>query len=295
MTASMAKMCLYKPAGDKTVVYTTTTKGAYVGTSPIENEVTIDTLTSPLPPMENAYFTLTYNMTSPGIILHFKKAVHMLSDLINGWNMCAIQNGHEEQHIVMRPISVSSSYQKTHVHVQNTSKYTIHVFAFTHGYVGCWSPYEEKQVPINSFTKAVGMTNTTTVVNGPIVVMQDRPVFKMTAYIYKKTSTTVCVITENVVLRAGFYPNITALIAILNMNITMRGERNGYIYQFVQGKTSRAMTMGVEAAHRQHEPSFLLIEPVSSLLGAWEGEALTLHLRTSKRCMFECPVAHVMM
>lgn len=293
-------MCLYNAAeqNKKSVVYTTTTKGTYIGTFPIDDEIMIDALTSPLH-MENAYFTLTYDMTSPGTILHFKKAVYTLADLVNGWNMCAIQNGHDEQHLVMRPVS-SSPQHKTHVQIINTSccTSTIHAFASTYGYIGCWRPGEEKKVPITSFTKA--QTTTLTLaqnVNGPIVVMQDRPVFKMTAYIYKKNTPTVCVIQETVVLRAGFYQNITALIALLNMNITMRGERNGFIYQFVQGKSSssKGMTMGVEAAHRQHEPSFLLIEPISSMLGAWEGEALTLHLRTSKRCMFECPVASVIM
>lgn len=75
---------------------------------------------------------------------------------------------------------------------------------------------------------------------------------------------------ESVVLPAGIYFDIDALILALNRNIKMRGERNGPVYFFTRGKKRHILR--VAAHHRQPHPSQVTFVPTDAgyILGLWE-------------------------
>ena len=264
-------------------LHMTSLQGECVASSPLSQDV-LEVVSSLVPSIDDMYFTVAYDMAYPGIICQFTRPIHTIADLINNWNIKA-SNKHE---LIM-------NYEvddPQHVCIQNMSQFTIHLFANSHGYLGSWTPCESKRLQVMTFTTFANY-DANVYQTGPIVVMMPRPVFTLTAYIYsKKHESDFYILHEDVTIPPGFYRNTTELIAIMNKNIAMRGARNGFIYNFVQGKHGK---IGIEASHRQPEPSFLLIKPLSFVLGMWEGEPHTLQLRTNKRYIFENTVAHVIM
>lgn len=264
---------------------------------------------SPIP----TYYTLTYENSFPGVVVQYRHSITPMStiaDLLNGWNIHVSQG---TSWLRMQPTTdPTDPTDPTHIVLSNTSPVSTHLFADMYGYIGHWAPYEDKVISIAEFMNVqiiqIQTHSSSVILKSPILVMQDRPVFNLTAYIYKKphknqeTPTATpefYMLNETVILQAGFYNTLSDLVAFINKNIKMRGERNGYIYHFVLGKSGK---IGIEAAHRQPEPSFMLIEPLSfsgvlGVLGTPEGEreSNTLHLRTSKRWMFDHPVAKVIM
>jgi hypothetical protein len=257
--------------------------GTHITSTPMLPHI-LSVVESNVPALENDYFTLAYDTFFPGKLLQYVKTVSSVADLINGWNLLATTTQHE---LIMSHVENDAS----HILLTNMGPRSLHLFSGTYGHVGVWQSYEQKVVNVTFLTSATQTMSHDP--NLPILVMQDRPVFNMTAYIYKKKPEgEFYMLNDQVTIPAGFYANLCELVAIMNRNIKMRGERNGYIYHFIQGKNG---TMGIEAAHRQPEPSFVLIEPLSTVLGMWEGEAHTLHLRTSKKYMFEYAVARIIM
>ena len=118
--------------------------------------------------------------------------------------------------------------------------------------------------------------------------------FEMTAYLYRRNDKGFYTKIEYVTIPAGFYTNIHEFVAVLNSRIYMRGERNGFIYHFV---VMGPMTIGVEASHRQPEPSVLQINQTVECNGVYMGMfdvTMSLPLRTSKRIAFGGNVAGVM-
>jgi hypothetical protein len=269
----------------KGLVHRTTLLGASVGNFPLPADIR-ELVTAPVPSLQDTYFTIVYDMVYPGIVCQFRKMIHTVADLVNNWNIKASQDASCTKHDLIMDYDDDNPH---HVRLQNMSQWTVHLFVNSHGYLGCWMPYEVKIMPTTFYSKLpvdVAWTTPT-----PIVVMQDRPVFALTAYIYtKKQDTDFYILNEDVVVPAGFYRDIAELVACMNKNIRMRGARNGFIYHFVIGKHGN---MGIEASHRQPEPSFILIKPLTFVMGMWEGEAHTLHLRTNKRYIFENTVARI--
>lgn len=241
--------------------------------------------------VENSFFTFV-TPGIPGVLFSYtsSKTIVNVADIINGWNINAMNC--IQPFILYITTATASDDGETSIHMYNSSPEFQYLFAESFGYLGSWGGYESKVIDIDSISRrqtSFTLSRTPPTAPSPIVVLQDRPVFNMTAYIYKKKDSGFYMINETFTIRTGFYDTLTTFIAFLNMNITMRGQRNGFIYQFIHGKTPG--TIGIEAAHRQPEPSFLLIEPLSDVLGTQMGNNLTLKLRTSKREFFDGVVA----
>jgi hypothetical protein len=141
--------------------------------------------------------------------------------------------------------------------------------------IGQWGANEVMKIHLRAFTTGVFQTN-------PIVIVfQDTPIFKFTAYLHrKKTSQQYYAREEQIVLPKGVYIGIGHIAATLNQGITMRGERNGFIFHFV----TRGGKLCVEASHKQPEPSFLEVVPLHTGLGLAEQDAMPL--RTKERLEF---------
>ena len=274
----------YDLRNEKTHV--TTIYGSILSSFPLTEDVRA-VVTRPALPVDNMFFTVIYDSTSPGVICQYTKPVSTIADFINGWNVQATQSMVKHELIMDFAYTEANVESDGLVRLTNMSQHTIHLFANSHNYIGCWTPYESLHIPITSFVTTTPIMS----ISDPIVVMHDRLVFQLTAYIYKKKQQgDFIVLNEEVVIPVGFYKNMTDLIAHMNKNIKMRGERNGFIYHFIQGKNGR---MGIESSHRQPDPSFLLIKPTSCVLGMWENEPHTLYLRTNKKYMFEDTIARV--
>lgn len=155
----------------------------------------------------------------------------------------------------------------------NTSNYSF--------YVGAWQAYENKQFSIQDILQG----------NAPeyFFVFNDIPSFKITGFIYrKKASAGYYTCEETVILPKGIYKGIGCIAAALNQQVSMRGERNGYIYHFITHKGKLSM----EASHKQPEPSFMEVSPMNAGLGLVEQSVL--RLRTKERIDFEYNVVSMM-
>ncbi len=141
--------------------------------------------------------------------------------------------------------------------------------------IGYWSGNEAVSVPLAAITSGG-------VPPSPyVIVLQDTPAFKFTAYLHrKKTNQPYYVREESVWLPKGVYTSMGHVAATLNQCITMRGERNGYIFHFV----THAGKLSVEASHKQPEPSFMEIVPLHLGFGLMEQDVV--RLRTKERLDF---------
>ncbi len=123
----------------------------------------------------------------------------------------------------------------------------------------------------------------------PIVCFQDTPAFTITAYLHrKKTTNTHYARTEIVMLPKGLYFGVGSIAAALNQNVTLRGERNGYVYHFITKKGK----LSIESSHKQPEPSFMEIVPMLHTLGMHDENVL--RLRTKERVDFEYSVCNIL-
>jgi hypothetical protein len=119
------------------------------------------------------------------------------------------------------------------------------------------------------------------------LVLQETPIFEITAYLHRKKAGMHYSRKDTVTLHPGIYYGIGNVAAGLNDSITMRGERNGFIYHFI----TRKGKISIESSHRQPDPSFLEIVPLIKSMGLTEDT--TLRLRTKERIDFEygaCPI-----
>jgi hypothetical protein len=92
---------------------------------------------------------------------------------------------------------------------------------------------------------------------------------------------------ETIVLPRGVYKDIGYIAATLNQGVGLRGERNGFIYNFI----TRGGKLAIEASHKQPEPSFMEIVPCNFGLGLMEQDVL--HLRTNEKLVFPFDVVSV--
>ena len=225
-------------------------------------------------------FTIVFDMEYPGIDFRYTIPVHTLGDFINGWNALVILR--QDKHVLfMKPDWSNPEY----IFMVNATNRVMHLYGCI--YFGRWEPFEVKRLHINSFSYIAEPIVT---YETPIVVKQDIPLFDLTAYIYRKKDAGYYVKTETLVMKAGFYSCMDTFIAQLNYCIKMRGERNGYIYHFIKGK--EFMTLAVEAAHRQPDPSYIDIMPLNPSLGFLD--RTSLQLRTRKREYGCVRIAYVM-
>ncbi len=146
--------------------------------------------------------------------------------------------------------------------------------------IGIWTSSEFRMVTFEELYEGGKMVDT-------YLVLQEQPIFDVTAYLHRKKAGLHYSRKDTVVLKAGIYFGIGNVAASLNDSITMRGERNGYIYHFI----TRKGKICVESSHRQPDPSFLEIVPLAKTLGLTDDT--TLRLRTKERVDFEygaCPI-----
>lgn len=141
--------------------------------------------------------------------------------------------------------------------------------------IGHWHANEAVGVPLAAITSGHVQPSPY------VIVLQDTTAFKCTAYLHrKKTNQPYYVREESVWLPKGVYTSIGHVAATLNQGITMRGERNGYIFHFV----THGGKLSVEASHKQPEPSFMEIVPLHTGLGLMEQDVV--RLRTKERLDF---------
>lgn len=142
--------------------------------------------------------------------------------------------------------------------------------------IGQWEANEIRNVHMTAF-----IANSVEQTYPFVTVLQDTPVFKFTAYLHRKKSDQPYYVREDIIsLPKGVYVGIGNVAATLNQNITMRGERNGFIVHFV----TRGGKLCVEASHKQPEPSFVEIVPLHIGLGLVEQDVV--RLRTKERLDF---------
>lgn len=147
--------------------------------------------------------------------------------------------------------------------------------------VETWAGNETKIIPFHTMTQGG--------ISEPIVCFQDAAAFTITAYLHrKKTTNTHYARKEIVVLPKGVYFGVGSIAAALNQKVTMRGERNGYIYHFITKKGK----LSIESSHKQPEPSFMEIVPMLTGLGM--PEESVLRLRTKERVDFDYGVCNIL-
>jgi hypothetical protein len=217
-----------------------------------------------------------------------------IADLVNHWNAQAVNQA-------KHTLSMSPDYATTdgsYLYLTNTAGVKVNLWAGTQSYIGSWEPYEIRRIATQDFISPI-IPIIPSSPSSPIIVTQDLCIFEATSYLYRrraKTTNEYYTKTEIISVPAGYYSDIDTFVAVLNVYITMRGERNGFVYHFITDGKGR---LGIEATHRQPEPSVLTLKPIPGsnpcVLGlASFDEHVTLPLRTAKRIYFQNPMNIVM-
>ena len=252
-------------------------------------------------PLQLSYPPTTYSFSSES---HFCPSrfsfgdsceLNTCADLVNNWNIKAVKF---RRHTIAMNIDFADS---NYIYMTNAAPTPVHLWAGTssHTYLGTWAGHEIRRMLISDFI-AGQLSDGVSVCRSPIIITHDTPVFEAVAYLYRKGGTgafyPAC---ETITIPAGYYHDVAMLVAVLNSRVQMRGERNGFIYHFITNGKGR---IGVEATHRQPEPSVLTLTKLADLasqkaaigLGATFECQMSLPLRTAKRMFFEEDI-HVIM
>ena len=235
-------------------------------------------------------FITTFDGCFPGIEFTINPLPNStLSDLVNVWNANAVK---VKKHVLAMDTDFSDS---DYIFLTNTSDFTCHLWSGYFTYHGMWTPGECRRFPItditSSFQSQISSSQSqisSSQSQSPIIVSQDMLLFDTTAYLYRRNSSNFYTKTDMVIAPAGFYKTPYALVATINACIGMRGERNGFIYNFIYD--SATGLLGVEASHRQPEPSTMEITPLAPYFTA---SNVTLPLRTAKRIYFPLPMPFI--
>ena len=227
-------------------------------------------------------FTAAFEGCSPGISFNiYSQSSQTLADLINVWNANAVKS---MKHFLAMDADFTDS---DNILLTNTSDFTYHLWlADGSHYYGAWMSGECRKVLISDIMFPITQYAQTSI---PIIVSQDTVLFETTAYLYRRNNSKFYTKSEVLTAPAGFYKSPYALVATLNSCIQMRGERNGYIYNFIYDSTRGLL--GVEATHRQPEPSTLQISHLSPYFTTTN---TILPLRTAKRIYFEIPLPYIL-
>lgn len=222
-------------------------------------------------------FVSTFDGCAPGLefTITLPQGHKTLADLVNTWNANSVKL---KKHILAMDADYSDP---DYILLTNASDFICHVWADTYSYYGMWTPGEVRRFIITDFIADTIQAPAAS----PIIISQDIVLFEMTAYLYRRNKSGFYTKTDIAIVPSGFYKTPYALVATMNACITMRGERNGFIYNFIYD--SATGLLGVEASHRQPEPSTLELAPLSPYLTA---SHMTLPLRTAKRIYFPLPL-----
>jgi len=300
---------------DRMVVYEVSITDGTRQTTTMSPEC-IDYVRSPLGlscPSHDVHQTLSFSFVwdaiYPANTFRFINQLATLADLINEWNFQAIKLG---QHNLAMYIDYSDP-DAQHVYVMNTSEFAVHLWAVggVQRYFGTWAPYDIRHFNIADFLSAYPLGQSFDAIpparapTSPFVVGQSISVFEATAYLYRRGHTGgFYTKSELLTIPAGFYRDLQSFVAAVNASITMRGERNGFIYHFIVD--SSLARIGIEATHRQPEPSVLVLTPLSGsgtdslpqtmAVALGLGNSLvpiTLPLRTARKVYFPEDMAYV--
>ena len=195
-----------------------------------------------------------------------------VANFINRWNFSAIGHGHHTL-----AVYIDFSYRIT---VINTCPIVVHLWGGDK-YKGSWAPGEMRVFTMAEFfSSSFGPS--------PIMVMTTTPLFDVSAQLFRKRDAGFYTKTEVLSIPPGFYRDLESFVAMLNLSVSMRGERNGYIYNFFIRRTRKGESfIGVEASHRQPEPSSIVIRPSVAAEALGLLEEINLPLRTNRRTVFE--------
>jgi hypothetical protein len=234
-----------------------------------------DSYTSaPLPKSDWSFFYLSQQIMY-SFSLHPKPCD--VGSLVNAWNYQAVQH-------IAHPISMTPASEED-VLLTNTTDQCIYLYSDSH-MIAVLEGWSCVRVPhLCFYTKCE-------IIQPAVLVREDTPILFLRAYLYRKgnsSSGTYYIREETLVLPAGFYEDLGIMVATLNSSIAMRGERNGFIYNFEQKRGK----LSIIATHRQPEPSSLEVTPLVSTIGL--EEACVLQLRTNKRLVFERPVCNMVL
>ena len=249
-------------------------------------------------------FSFAWDGVHPANTFHFINQLSTVADLINEWNFQAIKYTQCQHTLAMYPDYVDPDAQ--HVYVMNTSTFAVHLWAVggVQRYLGTWAPSTIRYFNIADFLSSSASASAPTraprspFVVGPCVL---NPVFEATAYLYRSGhSASFYTKSEILTIPAGFYRDVQSFVAAINASITMRGERNGFIYHFIAD--SSLSRIGIAATHRQQDPSLLVLTPLSdahaqtmaAALGFGPDAHITLPLRTARKIYFPENMAYVM-
>lgn len=209
-----------------------------------------------------------------------KNTANNLADLLNGWNVPMF--AHRSHSLYMTAFEEEEEGNPSCVLLHNVSDSVTTLFCdggfvadIPVGGVACVQMDYLFPPPLYGIPSSL---------ETPIVVPETIPVMNVTATLYRKRGAGYYTVSDCIVIPAGFYENATALVAAMNMAIHMRGERKGFIFQFVLHKG----VLAAEASHKQPEPSSVQFQPLVSSLGLFEQN--TLPLRTGKRMHFDAPL-----
>jgi hypothetical protein len=205
-----------------------------------------------------------------------------LHSLVNAWNVPFVMQQPQAPPVFMIPFL--HEQLGVSILLRNFAGYPIQLWDDAHFL--CEVPHDmDILLPLNYFENPGASHNGNS--NTPILVPEDIAIFTISAFLYRRNDKGYYQRDETLLLRAGIYPNLSVLVASLNAGITMRGERNGYIYHFLE----RNGKLSIMASHRQPDPSYIEIAPCNVNLGLAAKE--TMPLRTNKRLDFCGTMPHV--
>lgn len=221
------------------------------------------------PPFEHASYTVVTWMVeqdgySPisrvGRFVPAWKTGHM-AEMLNKWNALVIKYGN--------PLTMAyDNTDANKVILTNTSFENV-VLAN----VATFGPYESLSLSIDTLVQKTSFA-------WPKVIETEEPALFLRAYLFRKNEKGYYTRDEVVNVPSGIFWNLDGFVYALNLRISMRGERNGFIYSF----SSKNGVLQMNAVHRQPKNSYMDIVPLSNVFGL--NETSKLILRTKGKCTF---------
>jgi hypothetical protein len=235
-------------------------------------------VSKPLPKINTTTFAIAYDLVAPGMIFELPSIPVCIADLLNMWNGSAVRYGN---HSFSMEIDLNDPEK---IVITNLGAYKVHLWTGIYNYHGSWEPNTSLRIPLDDFLDG------SKVKTGPIIVNQNTHIADVTVYLYRRNTDAFYTRAESVIVPAGFYSSVESLVAILNSGITLRGERNGFIYQFITHYKKGLVYIGIEASHRQPDPSVLHFTPTSFASAFGVEDPFELLLRTNKKHIFSCSI-----
>lgn len=164
--------------------------------------------------------------------------------------------------------------------ITNTCNEDAHIFLYADQYVGVVPAGGATMVEVNHLINLVSPSALASD-ERPYVVVGDVPILRLKATLQRKNFGGSYVREETLVIKSGVFHDEEEFVEHINKCITMRGERNGFIYH-IEMKDG---VLVVHATHRQPNGSFIEITPLYPLVGI--NKRVTFPLRTKGKVEFD--------